>query len=379
MTEQTEKNPTLTTSTATPTLTINREHAAIHLAILGDREKYLLTIKDLANDKGHNEEKTKVELITFTEETNNKGLVSWVSLNPKVSDGTVNVTALAVFWLDIDAERPKERAADQYELQEAYDRALALKNYFEKTYNAVCFIAFSGNGYHLYFPLPITAIAPETRETVNLKVRAFAKNTAVRVNKVIDTTYDINRKTTLIGSYNLKYGNIVQTYWLKDFLPETQEWALKSVENARHKNQSLLDAILDTSTEQQQTTKRDITKPHLKLEEILKQDQKLNDLYNGNWKKYGYPTRSEAEAAVLTILFGRYGVSTDEAQEAMKSCKIGKWQEKPGSYQDITLQKAQKWIIDQDEDFKAKTEPIIPGDIKKSYICRCTSSFGSRL
>lgn len=354
MTAQTETPQIQTSSTATLTLNVNREHTAIHLAILGDRTNYIVTAKNHNTNKVRNKALTKVEILTFAEDMNNQGFCVWISLNPKEDDGNIYVTALADFWLDIDA-RPKgidDRAATQQEIDEAYDRAIKLKEYIEKTYGAVGFIAFSGNGYHLHFPLPHTEFTPEQRALIgtsetdtvtNAKVRNFAKQTASNIGKTIDNTYDINRKTALIGSFNLKILNQpIQTCWLD--LPKD---TFGAVQYARRQNQRLLDAILATSTEQQQqTTKRDITKPHLKLEEILEQDQKLNDLYNGNWKNYGYPTRSEAEAAVLTILFGRYGFSTDEAREAMKNCKIGKWQERPDGYRETTLQNALKWITE---------------------------------
>lgn len=80
-------------------LVTNREHAQIHLAILGERQKYLVTVNK------HNEELEYNQIIPFTQEQNNKGFSVWVSLNPKNKDGTKGVTHLADFWLDID--RPK--------------------------------------------------------------------------------------------------------------------------------------------------------------------------------------------------------------------------------------------------------------------------------
>jgi hypothetical protein len=380
MTETTQTQPAQTTSTPTPKLNINREHAAIHLAILGDRTNYIVTAKNHNTNKVRNKALTKAEILTFAEDMNNQGFCVWISLNPKEDDGNIYVTALADFWLDIDA-RPKgidDRAATQQEIDEAYDRAIKLKEYIEKTYGAVGFIAFSGNGYHLHFPLPHTEFTPEQRALIgtsetdtvtNAKVRNFAKQTATNIGKTIDNTYDINRKTALIGSFNLKILNQpIQTNWLEDFLPETLDGTLKSVDYARNQNQKLLEAILNTSIEQQQPTMyRDITKPHQQLDKILEEDEKLRDYYYGNFGKYqGDDDRSRAEMWVLCCLMGRHGFSKAETYQAMQNCKIDKWQEEPESYRKLIIENAHKHVMENptpatdelDEETTSKLEAL---------------------
>ena len=72
---------------------------------------------------------------------------------------------------------------------------------------------------------------------MNLRVRAFAKSVSAKVNAKIDSTYDISRKTTLIGSLNLKLEETpLQTAWAADILSEGLEAALKFVEKARKQN-----------------------------------------------------------------------------------------------------------------------------------------------
>ena len=132
------------------------KNAQVHIAILGQREKYLVTAKNHATGQVLNYNPTKDEIIALTDDLNNKGFCVWVSLNPKVYDGISGVSALADFWLDID--RPKatkdcDKPATQEELQEALERARTLEQYIEKQYNAIGFLAYSGNGYHLHFPL----------------------------------------------------------------------------------------------------------------------------------------------------------------------------------------------------------------------------------
>ena len=361
MTETQQTQPTLTNSTATPNLTINCQDAEIHLAILGNRENYFVFSKNCAlydkNSKDPNAKKNLVlqknEIIQAAEQLNRQGCTFWISLNPKTADANINVTHLSCFYMEIDA-RPKgvkDRLATQQELSIAKEKALTLKAYFEKQFGAISFIAYSGNGYHLLYPLPITELTPEltkqlseTDTVTNAKIRTFTQRAAAGYG--IDTVCDINRKTTLIGSYNLKLASQpIQTAWLKDHIPETHEGALLQVYYARRQNKLLLDTILATSIEQQQqpTPTNNTLHTHAKLEEILASDTQLNNLYNGNFDKQRYPSRSEAEAAVLTILLGRYGFSTDEAREAMENCKIGKWRESE-PYRKHTLQKAIRWV-----------------------------------
>ncbi len=166
----------------------------------------------------------------------------WVSLNPKIYDGTSGVSALADFWLDID--RPKktkdsDKPATKIELQEALERARTLEQHIEKAYNSIGFLAYSGKGYHLHFPLPITPIDPKQCATINLQVRAFAKKVAQTIGKEIDSTYDINRKTTLIGSQNLKIQNApLNTSWESMIVEEGLEKALSYVQTAENKTRT---------------------------------------------------------------------------------------------------------------------------------------------
>ena len=197
----------------------------------------------------------KDEIIKKAEELNNKGFCVWVSLNPKIYDGTSGVSALADFWLDIDrpkATKDSNKPATKEELQEALERARTLEQHIEKEYNAIGFLAYSGNGYHLHFPLPITPIEPKQCATINLRVRAFAKKVAQTIGKEIDSTYDINRKTTLIGSQNLKLQNApLNTSWDSMIIEEGLEKALTYVQTGREQNKKLLEAILNTSPEGQ--------------------------------------------------------------------------------------------------------------------------------
>ena len=111
------------------------------------------------------------------------------------------------------------------------------------------------------FHLPITPIDPKQCATINLRVRAFAKNVAQTISKEIDSTYDINRKTTLIGSQNLKIPTSpLNTSWDSMITEEGLERALTYVQTGREQNKYLLEAILNTSPEGQTTTATNLPK-----------------------------------------------------------------------------------------------------------------------
>lgn len=346
------------------TLKVNREHAVLHLAILGNRPSYLLTVKNHATGKGWNETKAKDEIIPFAEEMNNRGFCVWVSINSKEKDGIEGVTSLDDFWIDIDARPRKkkndnthERPATKEELEAALKRAVDLQNHIEKEYCANGFLAYSGNGYHLHFPLPQTALAKEVREDVNLRVRAFAKTVSATVNAEIDSTYDISRKTTLIGSFNLKLVDTpLHTSWAADILSGGIEAALKFVEKARIQNDTLAMAILSTPVEEEKEpidTEQEAVE-HPDLAAVLEKEPTLKDVYNGDWEKYNYVSKSEAEYAFVIALV-QYGFKPAAIREAMKNSKVGKWNDPKTAdgYRDKTLTKAFKFV--KEKDLKPKT------------------------
>ena len=353
---------------------INSNHALLHLAILGDRPSYLLTVKNHTADKGWNENKTKDEILAFAEEMNKRDFCVWISINSKEKDGIEGVTSTDNFWIDIDSNRPKTRNATDEELKEALNRAVELQNHIENEYCANGFLASSGNGYHLHFPLPPTQLKPEIRKDVNLRVRAFAKTLSAKVNAKIDSTYDISRKTTLIGSLNLKLAETpLQTAWAADILSEGLEAALKFVKKARKQNGTLATAILSTPPEEgQESSETDQeAAEHPNLAAVLEKEPTLKDVYNGDWEKYNYATRSEAEYT-LVIALVQYGFKPAEIRETMKNSKVDKWNDPKTAdgYRDRTLTKAFKFIKDKKLKQKTTEEPSKKQAEKKSQADR---------
>jgi putative DNA primase/helicase len=337
-----------------------QDQAKLHLAILGERQLYHTTAKNYQTKQIKNEFLKPEEVIPVLTNWNNNGFTTWLSINDKQEDKIEGVTALQDFWLDIDS-RPRavdDRPATTEEMKEALQRTIKIKNHIENEYAAIGFTASSGNGFHIHFPLPRFEIPAEMRSQVNKKVRAFAKKTAKIANVKIDNTYDISRRTTLIGTSNRKLENPIPTFWNKGYLENGLDSALKLVDHARTQNKALLDSII--STEEIQQIEQTLAAPkekHIDIEQLCQTNHKVYDLYkvankeNEEYKKYGYPSRSEAEAALITILVME-GFSDQEINNLMQNCSLGKWQEKENSYRILTIeharQQASKYIKERE-------------------------------
>ena len=323
----------------------------LHLNIIGNRETYcIFGGKQEWNEKSKlyrlpkssrnkaTEWILKDKLIDVLNEYYNKKWTLWVSLNDKeTGDDTIEgVTDISVFWFDFDAPRAnKAEPATDEEREQAFEEAKKFKEWMQKGFGVIGFIACSGNGYHLFYPVePYPLLGKSFRKEVNEKQRSLFKKLREKSNINFDTTTDIRRVTQPIGGLNYKIpDNPIKTYWVDN--PTGEE-----IEEARKKNLSLLTAVLDTKIEGE--THVAIAKDHSEFSELLEQDIKLKDLYMGNWQKYNFKSRSEAEQSLVTILCLN-GFSDDELKEIMKGCKIGKWQEKEESYHNATVKKGREF------------------------------------
>jgi len=322
------------------------DHAKLHIALLGPRERYHIVAKNHQTSDVKNAWLKESEIMPWVQTKNKEGYTCWISLNDKdfENDAIEGVKALSVFWLDIDSDRKdKTIIATEDQLKKALKKAQKIKGVIENEYAALGFLAYSGNGFHTHFPLPRFELPDVSfRCEVNKKMRIFAKNISAKAKVEIDHTYDIRRVTTLIGSLNLKIPDKpLQTRWDREVFDKGYEEALKLVERAREQNKILLESILATNIAKTPATTTQI-KNHFNFDKLLKKDEKLNDLYMGNWKKHSYKSRSEAEEALLVKLIG-YDFSDLEIMEIMQGSQIGKWQERPDSYREHSLEKAREY------------------------------------
>jgi hypothetical protein len=336
----------------------------VHLAILGPRELYCCVAKNHATGDVKTEWLSANEVEPWAIQKNIEGYTTWISLNDKEQgkDSIEGVKALCDFWLDVDrpkATKEKDRIATEAELTEALERANKLQQHIETTCNAIGFMARSGNGYHLHFPLPVTPLCNEERQKTNIKVRNFAKKVSATIGAEIDSTYDIRRVTTLIGTKNLKLPETpLQTAWDRMVVCDGLDAALKYVETAREQNKELLEAILNvTSTDVEVETETSEYQPvRPEISNILKREPMLKDIYEGQWSKYNFKSRSEAEYTIV-LEFMRYGLKPAQIRIAMEESKCEKWNDTTKTtkqYRDKTIEKAAKFL--KKEALKAKQE-----------------------
>ena len=329
---------------------IKEEDFKKYIAILGDREEYCLfsgrpewddNRKVYAIPETSPRKKTewvkKEALKKILEENIRRGWTSWISLNEKEKgkDSIEGTNKIWCIWFDFDAKREdKSKPASEEEKGEALDRALKFRGILEE-FGLRGFIACSGNGYHLFYPLNGFELRGSTfRKEFNEKLRKFYNNLRKKTEIEFDTTTDIRRVTQPIGYPNMKIPEIpLSTFWVDSF-------GIEDIKDARKRNEALIDAILNISLKDEKE-EREIIKA-VEFDELLKSNEKVRDLYEGRWVKYKYKSRSEAEQALVTILC-IHGFSDDEIKMIMKSSEIGKWREKQESYHDLTIRKGREY------------------------------------
>lgn len=329
---------------------IQAENFEKHTSILGNRETYLVFagMPEFVNkiswriptSTPHKEIRwVKRENLQDTiSDYQSREWTAWIALNEiDRNHMTVDhVRSVAVLFFDIDAPR-KNRAlpATVEEKMIAKLQTEKLVRYLSDKYNARCFTACSGNGYHIYCPIPVVKLPnPEDSWTFNNQLRSWMRQQRESSGVEFDHTYNINRLAQPIGFHNKKIpGFPLPTFWLGNF-------TIADVETARENNRSILEAIQSIESEVVNITAQ--VKSHPSLNQLLRNDPWLRDMCDGYWVKYGYLSRSEAELAVVRELV-HWGFSDGEIYRIMSQCGIGKWPTAGESYRRNTIRKARLW------------------------------------
>ena len=343
---------------------MDRKAIELHLSIIGNRKAYCIfggkqewdeKTKGYRLPKSSRNKATewvlKDKLIDVLSEYYNKKWTVWISLNDKETgtDTIEGVKSVSVFWFDFDAPREdKSKPASKEEKKKAYIEAKKFKKWLSDNFGVVGFVACSGNGYHIFYPIePFILPSKEFRKEFNEKQRKCFKKLREVSGINFDTTTDIKRVSQPIGGFNYKIpDNPIKTYWVDK--PTDKE-----IEEAHKKNLSLLTIVLDTKIKEE--TPAITKKDHPEFTELLEHDTKLKELYVGNWQKYNFKSRSEAEQSLVTILCMN-GFSDDEIKEIMKGCKIGKWQEKEESYHNATVKKGREFATSHPKTENVKSD-----------------------
>ncbi len=278
------------------------------------------------------------QLLMAIEEYTSRGWQTWISTNELVS-GRMTIQGVRKIWtifFDIDApRRDKTRPATDAERRDALKRARELKEYLGKKYGALCFTACSGNGAHLYCPLRSYDLPfVRDRELYNEKQKTWMNEVRRDSGVNFDRTGNINRLAQPIGVPNQKIPtHPLPTFWLDDFTEN-------DIIQARRANFTLLEEILKTRVELESNLHKE--RPTVEFEQLLMENDWLREMFLGNYDRNRYPSRSEAELAVVRELV-HWGFSDEEVYQIMHNCLIGKWKEAGKSYRRLTLLKAREW------------------------------------
>jgi putative DNA primase/helicase len=83
------------------------------------------------------------------------------------------------------------------------------------------------------------------------------------------------------------------------------------------------------------------------IKKLFEWNQKLNDLYNGDWEKYSQELKLQPEKATI-IRFIAYGLDKNQIFKMMDDNAVGKWKEKDDNYKELTYRKAFEFVSERE-------------------------------
>jgi len=277
------------------------------------------------------------DFLLFCEEWSGKRHV-YAGINPRSRKGgrKTDICRVVGIPFDVDAPHPREEAATDQEVTIAYAYMENLvKLISSKGFNKP-YIDFSGNGFRVIQKVDIPI---NDHDLASEKLKTYFNEFKSQIPR-LDSIFDLPRIIKVPGTMSIKGSNteerphrLSKIRQLGSMTPDEKlKQHLYSIKIAKKE-------ITETITQQEPT---EITEEVIiKLTEAQKNEE-INDLYNGDWEKYGEGktkwSRSEAEASLMYRLF-MYGLTRDDVERLMHGCKIGKWQEEGKSYRTLSLNK----------------------------------------
>ncbi len=256
-----------------------------------------------------------------------------------------NVGRLQIIALDIDPIRPKGEASTDAELKIAEEKMLQVKAWLKKEFNCEPFITMSGNGFHILIKIPSIELNEFNRAGLEQKLEAFSHEVQAKFNDAvvhIDSTFDLPRVMKVPGTVSTKGLDTKERPWRMCAIIEANDVPCANIT-------TYLAEIKAQKTEAFELG----TKTQAEFDALLQKDDKLRDLFEGKWKKYSFPSRSEAEQSLLTKLVS-YGFTEEAINAVMGQSKIGKWQEKTEAYRRRSIENAVKFV----KEHKRAIEPM---------------------
>lgn len=266
-----------------------------------------------------------------------------------------DVVSVKCIPIDIDSEREKNQAATKEELRKAENVMGKIYNDYVTSDKGTPLVAMSGNGYHLYFKIPEIEVTDENRVEISKKLQAYIKNLKHEYEEEgvnIDNVGDLPRIMKVPGTMSVKG---------KD-TEERPHRCSKLVHSEYESSEKVRDELLLTPIDSNNNNKELKVDENFKsedFEKLLDKDEKLKNLFEGNWEQYSDDwengTRSEAEYALVHKLLW-YEIPEDEIKKIMSNCGIGKWQDSNKRYREHTLEKAKQECGETKSDMMEKME-----------------------
>lgn len=286
--------------------------------------------------------------LAVCEEYNSKANI-YVGVNERSSkEGkSENVPTLQIIPLDIDPIRPKGEASTDAELEITRQKMLEIKKWLKENFTCSPFISMSGNGYHILIKIPPMPLDNFNRAAIRANLEVFIHEIQEKFNdeKVhIDSTFDLPRVMKVPGTMSVKGENTKERPWRMCTIIELNDVPCANI----------LAYLAGLAIKKAPTLELG-TKTWTEFDAILQKDEKVRDLFEGNWKKYNFKSRSEADQSLLTKLVSS-GFSEEVINGIMSQCKIGKWQEKE-AYRRISIERAKKYVAEEMKEIELPFHP----------------------
>lgn len=285
------------------------------------------------------------EFIRFARRDNGTGLVC-VGINElKNANDITGITRIQALVFDIDVNKKTGFVSSNKDHNYAISLAKTrVGKRLERLGFKVGCIVDSGNGAHIYIKVNIPLKRVKSREewfsTDIYKKLAVIEKKMQKLNDGIVhidcLTKDPVRRMKVPGTLNYKdtqaEHRICKIISLADDPAERKNTEVFYRINPAESDSAFENADAESLTKEQ-------------IRNMFRQDQKMKDLYLGDWQKYGYRSRSEAEIALISKMV-QYNFSNKNIYELMDSCRIGKWQDEiiNNNYKRRTIASARNFI-----------------------------------
>jgi hypothetical protein len=292
------------------------------------------------------------DFLAIAEKWNGKANV-YVGVNERFTkEGKAeHVNRLSIIPIDIDPVRLKDQASTEAELKIAYLCMLAIKKWLKENFDCTPFTSMSGNGYHIFIKILPQTLTEFSRPVLQQKLEIFVHGIQDEFNNEkihIDSTFDLPRVMKCPGTLSVKGDNTSERPWRMCQIFDDSDIPSAGVLNH---------LITLEKPEKAEVSFKVGDKGNKEFNDLLQKDEKLRDLMEGQWEKYKFKSRSEAEQSIVTKLMIN-GFSEESVRIVMNNCKIGKWQKSPEAYRKKCIQKAIQFVTDHIESAIEPTQYI---------------------